>query len=118
MVVQACGKTEDGSICLAPFIDQRGKDFSGPDLSAEPGQFVEQVVLREVAPGEFRVQTAEKQFPPERSKGGDLHEGVVAAEVSKWVRLKPVLALLGPVGAGAALFGRGYLALELMAAGG
>ena len=102
VVVELCRQAEFIGVFLAPLFDQGREHFLGAGLAAEMRQFVEQMELGEVASGKFRVQAAEEQLPPDRREGGDLHEGMVVAEVGEGIGPEPVLALFCPVSAGAA----------------
>jgi hypothetical protein len=118
MVVELRRQAEFVGVRLAPFLDQRGKDFLRTDLAAELRQGVKQVKLGEVPSGKFRMQAAEEQFPPDGSEGGDPLNRVITAEVGEGIGPEPVLALFRPIGADAAAVDGGDLGLELPPVGG
>ena len=118
MVVELGRQAKFVGVPLAPFLGQGRKHLLGPGLPAELRQGVEQVKLGKVAPGEFRMEAAEEQFPPDRRKGGNPLNRVLALEVGEGIGPEPVLALFCPVGADETALGRIDLGLELMALGG
>lgn len=115
MVVELSGQAEFVGVLRAPFLDQGRKHLLGSGLAPELWQCIEQMILGKVAPGEFRVQAAEEQFPPNRCESTNPLDGVATVKVGKGIGPEPVLALLRPVGADAAMLRGGDLSMELSA---